>query len=744
MSVLIGEMIVCGQRTGGEVQLRIFGDEFYARYETVDGYTVVFDKDYGGYCYALLAAGRFVSSGVPIGKPLPAGLRKHLKEAPEVRNEKFAQNYSLFRAPEIDPDSSGTRTLGPDGGLLDGRKLNQGTVRGLTILVDFDDVTTAISREAVYEMFNETGYTANGNYCSVNEYFKIISSGKLNYVNMVVGPVKLSKPRSYYISNLLVREALDIAVNRFNVDLADFDSRGEGIVDAINILYAGNSQYNGQLWPHNSVAGYRYGSVRTHYYQLTGLGMHPVDLRIGTICHENGHLLCRFPDMYDYGKRDGDSEKSQGIGCYCLMGSGNHLNDRRTPSPVCSYLRQLAGWVDTVVLLDSPGKFIAGHGAYDTVWKYETTIPNEYFMVENRSRIGLDAYLPASGLAVYHCDTLGSNEWQSGTRNNHYQCALLQADGSLDLENNRNAGDATDLFSEVSGVALSDATTPSSRMWNGTDSGLMLSEIDGAGQDMSFTVGEPRDQPVVELETSPNLLIPDNNPDGVTSVLSVGSFGELVDISVDVEIIHSWISDLKVTLVAPDGTEVVLHNHQGADGDDISTVYTAATAPELTNLNGGEVQGVWSLVVIDTASQDVGRLVHWGLVIGYQKSSSTVTESARPNMVIPDADPQGIVSGIQVQQNQTLKNITVAVNIEHTYIGDLRVDLVSPGGQVVRLHDQTGGSADNLKRSYDTTSTPGLDDCTGLSMQGEWQLQVRDLARLDTGTLVDWSLNLEY
>ena len=744
MSVLIGEMIVCGQRTGGEVQLRIFGDEFYARYETPDGYTVVFDKDYGGYCYALLAAGRFVSSGVPIGKPLPAGLRKHLKEDPEVRNEKFERNYSLFRPPEIDPDASGTRTLGPDGGLLDGRKLSRGTVRGLTILVDFDDITTAIPRDAVDEMFNGTGYTANGNFCSVNEYFKILSSGKLDYVNTVVGPVKLSKPRSYYISNLLVKEAIDIAVNQLNVNLADFDSRGEGIVDAINILYAGNSQYNGQLWPHNSVAGYRYGLVRTHYYQLTGLGTHPVDLRIGTICHENGHLLCRFPDMYDYGKRDGDSEKSQGIGRYCLMGSGNHLNDRRTPSPVCAYLRQLAGWVDNVIPLGSSGKFIAAHGAYNTVWKHETPIPNEYFLVENRSRIDLDAYLPADGLAVYHCDTLGSNEWQEGTRNNHYQCALLQADGSLDLENNRNAGDATDLFSDVPGVALSDTTTPSSRMWNGTDSGLVLSEIAGAGQDMTFTSGEPRAQPVVELESSPNLLIPDNNPNGVTSILTVGSSGQLVELSVNVEIIHSWISDLKVTLVAPDGTEIVLHNHEGGDGDDISTTYTRATVPELTNLDGGEIQGNWSLLVVDTASQDVGRLVHWGIVLRYQKNANAITESVNPNQAIPDVDPQGIVSGIQVQQKGVVKGITVSVDIEHTYIGDLRVDLVSPAGRVVRLHDQVGGSADNLKRSYDTTSTSDLGDYLGQSMQGEWQLQVRDLARLDTGTLISWSITLEY
>lgn len=744
MSNLIGETIVCGQRTCGEVQLRIFGDEFYGRYETLEGYTVVFDKDYGGYCYALLAAGRFVSSGVPIGKPLPDGLRKHLKEEPDVRNEKFEQNYNLFRPREIDPDSSGTRTIGPDDGLLDGRKLHQGNVRGLTIIVDFDDVTTSISREAVEEMFNAANYNANGNFCSVNEYFKIVSSGKLNYVNTVVGPVKLSKRRSHYIRNLLVKEALDIAVDEFNIDLSDFDSREEGIVDAINFLYAGNSQYNGDLWPHNSVAQLQYGTVRSHYYQLTGLGSHAVDLRIGTICHENGHLLCRFPDMYDYGKRDGDSEKSQGIGRYCLMGSGNHLNGRRTPSPVCSYLRELAGWADHVVLLDSPGKLTAQHGAYDTVWKYKTTLPNEYFMIENRIQMGLDAHLPSSGLAIYHCDTLGSNEWQDGTRNRHYQCALLQADGSLDLENNRNPGDSTDLFSETPGVAVSDATTPSSRMWNGTDSGLVVSEINTAGQDITFTVGEPRDKPIVEIEAFPNLLIPDNDPNGVTSSLSIEASGEIIDISVNVEIIHSWISDLKVSLVTPEGIDVVLHNHKGRDGDDIRKTYDSATFPKLAKLAGSEVRGNWSLVVVDKASQDVGRLVQWGLVVRYKPHSTAVTETANPNLAIPDADFQGISSEIQIQQDGKVKNIAVNIDIEHTYTGDLRVDLVSPSGQIVRLHDNTGGPSNDIKRMYDTTSTPDLNDLIGESIRGNWQLRVRDLASRDIGTLVSWSITLEY
>ena len=75
------------------------------------------------------------------------------------------------------------------------------------------------------------------------------------------------------------------------------------------------------------------GNMRTNFYLLTGLGSSPSDLTIGTFCHENGHLLCRFPDMYDYGNRDGDGVKSAGIGSYCLMGAGNHLNSAFTRTP---------------------------------------------------------------------------------------------------------------------------------------------------------------------------------------------------------------------------------------------------------------------------------------------------------------------------------------------------------------------------------------------------------------------------
>jgi subtilisin-like proprotein convertase family protein len=271
---------------------------------------------------------------------------------------------------------------------------------------------------------------------------------------------------------------------------------------------------------------------------------------------------------------------------------------------------------------------------------------------------------------------------------------------------------------------------------------LVLSEVTVAGQDITFTVGEPQDQPIVEDETFPDLLIPDDVPGGATSALNITASGEVVDVSVEVEIIHSWISDLKVSLIGPDGAEVVLHDHDGADGDDIRKSYDSTSLPALANFAGKEVQGDWSLFIVDTASEDVGRLLRWGIKIRYEKAAAAVTGAVNPNLQIPDNDSQGISSDIEIQADGNVKTIAVDIDIEHTYIGDLRIDLASPAGTVVRLHNQQGASNHNIKKVYDSTSTLALDDFSGEAIRGAWQLRVRDLAGQDVGTLVSWGLVL--
>ncbi len=501
MSAITGEILTFSQEKGPDVKLRVFGDEFYSRYENLDGYTVVYDVDLGRFCYAYLFKGEFVSSGVDLSHAPPEKIWRHLKESEQVRNAKFETRYAKMNPPVPPYQPIATiRTYGPNKGLLEGRRLSEGNIKGLTILVQFKDVKSTVTREDVDNMLNGENYTENGNFCSAQEYFRFMSGGKLNYTNEVVGPVTLSKNRRYYMNHLLVEEALDLAIAS-GVDLKKFDSQDEGIVDAINILYAGQTQYIGELWPHNYFLELRRDSMKTHFYMLSSLGRSKEDLSIGTFCHENGHMLCRWPDLYDYGTRDGDFEKSSGLGYYCLMSAGNHNDRGRTPSPVCAYLRYLVDWCDNVVCLDKPGEYQAVHGEYNKVLIFESRKPNEYFLIENRSQLDLDKDIPSSGLAIYHCDILGSNEWQGGTPTNHYQCGLLQADGHLDLETNRNMGDEMDLFKETAATAISHSTQPSSNLWDGSESGLTISNISTPGHIVTFQVGTYGVSPAIQAVT---------------------------------------------------------------------------------------------------------------------------------------------------------------------------------------------------------------------------------------------------
>ena len=613
MSAIFGEVLTFGQQNGPDIRLRVFGDEHYARYENLDGYTVVYDEGAGLFCYARLSAGELRSTGIAAGDPPPAGLQRHLQESAAVVEVKSRARKLRQTARAGGRDHAEVvRTLGPNQGLLEGRVLSTGAVRGLTILVNFQDITSTVTRADVEDLLNGTNYTRNGNICSAREYFQRVSSGKLDYRNVVVGPYTLSRNRQFYVQNLLIEEALSLAVAD-GLDLTQFDSQHENVIDALNVLYAGQTQYNGELWPHNYHIDLQFGGIKTDLYLLTSLGRSANDLSIGTFCHENGHLLCRFPDMYDYGQRDGDNIPSAGIGMYCLMGAGNHLDSGRSPSPVCSYLRDLAGWCDNEIDVNTAGEFEAKHGDYNTVIKYRASKPNEYFVIEYRSKMDLDRALPSSGLAIYHCDILGSNELQEGSAAKHYQCALLQADGRRDLEMNANQGDGADLFGMVGGIALSAESATNSREWDGRDSGLVLADIGAPGETITFGAGVTAPVQTAVVNANPMLNIPDADPVGISHAVPVAESGTVSRIRVGVNITHTYIGDLSVVLQSPLGRRAILHAQLGGSDDDLVTTYDSSTPGELATMVGQPMHGDWVLTVIDRVAQDVGVLKSWRL-----------------------------------------------------------------------------------------------------------------------------------
>jgi hypothetical protein len=109
-------------------------------------------------------------------------------------------------------------------------------------------------------------------------------------------------------------------------------------------------------------------------------------------------------------------------------------------------------------------------------------------------------------------------------------------------------------------------------------------------------------------ENTTPTAIPDNSPSGAVSVIDVAEPAVIGALSVDVDITHTYVGDLKVVLTH-NGTEAVLWNREGGSDDDIQQTFK----PE--DFTGMDAAGTWTLHVVDEASIDTGALNSWAIVI---------------------------------------------------------------------------------------------------------------------------------
>ena len=101
---------------------------------------------------------------------------------------------------------------------------------------------------------------------------------------------------------------------------------------------------------------------------------------------------------------------------------------------------------------------------------------------------------------------------------------------------------------------------------------------------------------------------------------------------------------------------------------------------------------------------------------------------------------------LDVGEARELAELKVQINIRHSYIGDLAVNLLSPasGEEGVTLHNRTGRHTRDLRRTYDALDVPELAEFAGKSAQGSWTLEVHDEAPEDTGRIVGFGLELVF
>ncbi|HHH31486.1 MAG TPA: hypothetical protein ENK57_24500, partial [Polyangiaceae bacterium] len=232
-----------------------------------------------------------------------------------------------------------------------------------------------------------------------------------------------------------------------------------------------------------------------------------------------------------------------------------------------------------------------------------------------------------------------------------------------------------------------------------------------------------------------DIAIPDNDADGISSVATVSGDGVVASVNVTVDITHTYSGDLIVELAHGNITRT-LHNREGGSEDNVQRSFN------VVGFEGAAPAGEWTLRVSDRAGRDVGTLNSWSINVGATGGTpmppvepGSVRFDGQGGVAIPDNTAAGIESAANVS-GITSGSVAIEVNVTHTYIGDLLVE-VTHAGRTWKLHDREGGSDSDIHQTYRLDATG--DAFTG-DPSGTWTLHIVDNANIDTGTLDGWAV----
>ena len=242
------------------------------------------------------------------------------------------------------------------------------------------------------------------------------------------------------------------------------------------------------------------------------------------------------------------------------------------------------------------------------------------------------------------------------------------------------------------------------------------------------------------FSSAPGILIPDNDPAGVQDRIPVDSPGALFGIEVSVDITHTWIGDLRVSLLAPSGAEFVLHDRAGSNTQDLHATYTAQSTPTLSALRNQPANGTWRLVVRDLARFDEGRLVKWSLAFRLAPAPQVFTDEAA--VAIPDAPGEALSRQLVLPSGLHARDLGVRVEISHPKLEQLALELAPPNQSPLVLAAAGSLSGDHLLRIWKASENAVLGPILAGELGGIWRITVRDLAGGAAGKLNRWSVEV--
>ncbi len=510
------------QPDGSTVSITLKGDEDLRWAVTPDGYTLLFNHD--GYL-------EYAEQGAN-GELQLSGVRTHNAQKRQAEELIFLKNTPQklqFSPAQI----SATKEFRLARQAIQeyqrkNKRKDVGILRLPLILVDFPSRSFSKTKTDFELLMNQLDYTSTVDGAitgSTRDYFRASSYGQLDIVIDVFGPFRMEFDAGNYNPHHcrqigivgikcgdpdgMITSAIQQA-NAVGCDFSNYDANGDGIVDGVHIIFAGygsesGAPANASIWSHQgSITPLELDGKFINTYtcssELRGYDGNLLT-HIGVIAHELSHVL-GVPDLYDTDYEDGGGQ-SVDLGDWCLM-SGSCWNDGgRTPALHSAHIRHTLGWIHVDTLSEPQAISLPNPANEGIAYRINTKTANEYFLLENRQQQGWDAFIPGSGLLIYHVD-----ENYSGWTNNCINCDpahrglyIKQAGGGINsdnpdsyyadndgrLQNKR----STDAYPTANNRSFSDLSTPNAQSWAGENTEKPVTGItnDTSEKSVSFTFG---------------------------------------------------------------------------------------------------------------------------------------------------------------------------------------------------------------------------------------------------------------
>jgi M6 family metalloprotease-like protein len=503
------EPVVMTQPDGRTVTVFVRGDERIHWYESIDGYTLLFNK--AGYLsYAQLDE----KSNLQPTDYIVTDIDKrdivissflHTLEKNLFFSESQVQLIS--KVWEIEDSAMSSQKE---------KKLTSWDTKTICAFVQFPEKEMVLNIEDFEGLMNHLGYTSDGAIGSVKDYFNEISYGLFSIQITLCGIYTAPQSEAFYAgtggtNNVgpLARFVAEKVAADPNIDLSDYDNDGDGFVDGFHIIFAGCGKEAGGsesiIWSHKSSfePPVSKNGKKIQIYscspELRGSSGANITT-IGVICHEMMHAIGGIRDYYDTNGSIGGAY--DGTGNWDLMASGSWNGN---PSGNCPphpnmHIKVLLGWVMPYPLSDRKTVTNMPNSAENNVaYRINTATYDEYYLMENRQKIKFDQFVPGEGLLIYHVhqDVLYAGNCINCTHPQRMYLVSASRTVPMPTGPKNTYGNINSIYCPFPSTGnfykttFADFTIPAMKAWNNSDTKKPISNIKNENHLVSFEFMDP-------------------------------------------------------------------------------------------------------------------------------------------------------------------------------------------------------------------------------------------------------------